>query len=133
MWIDGGRGVICRGPRGPEALLGFLETTVIEVDPVLTVDMLKEEVLLRYFASFKSRETDRIFLGTALRLIDPVPDVPDSEWVVQPTVFSTLTNTPIAVANRAQTWKDISHIPASELVDRKSLLDRKSLRNGWAR
>ena len=56
-------------------------------DPVVTVDILKEDVLLRHLASFKSREMDHLFMK-ALRALSWYEDnVP--EGISQPTVLCT--------------------------------------------
>jgi len=96
------------------------DLTLIQ-DPVLTVDILKEDVLLRYFASSKSNEMDHLFMEWALCFLSRYKVVP--EWVDRPTVICTLTNTPIAVANGA--WENLS--------DESRFLEQTSLGNGWTR
>ncbi|KAJ8092685.1 hypothetical protein PM082_007014 [Marasmius tenuissimus] len=118
LWIDGARGVICRGPEGPYAQ-GWHSCFRVD-EPVATVDLLKEDVLVRYLASFQARKVDENFVVGIMH--DKKTDdvyVPDS--VDRPTVFCTLTNTPIAIANNS--WRSAYD----------SLVERKSLGNGWTR
>ncbi|KAJ8092699.1 hypothetical protein PM082_007028 [Marasmius tenuissimus] len=119
LWIDGARGVICRGPEGP---YGGGCSWCIEVgEPVATVELLKPEVLVRYLASFKAWKVDEGFVGGIKeeRNRDDVY-VPDS--VDRPMVFCALTNTPIAVAN-TNIWTSRGD----------SLEERTLLGNGWTR
>ena len=94
-------------------------------DPVVIIDILKEDVLLRYFASFKSKEMDRLFMESALRFSLRQEDKDVPEWVCQPNVLCTLTNTPIAVANQPEVWEYTS--------DEGMLAEEESLGNGWTR
>ncbi|KAK1234749.1 hypothetical protein PQX77_002043 [Marasmius sp. AFHP31] len=117
LWMDCGRGVFCRGPPGPAslALLGGFRIG----DIPLEADFLREDVLLRFLASLKSKEVDHDViwqLTSGLRRLWP-----QSRRVSQPTVISRLTNTPIAVADN--TW-GIRH---------GNLSDVKSLENGLTR
>ncbi|KAJ8092680.1 hypothetical protein PM082_007009 [Marasmius tenuissimus] len=99
LWMDDATGVICRGPAGPRPGLtwwGFGKEDLW--DPVTTSDLLQEDVLLRYLASLKRRGIDRMFvldmhLARHNNALEPV------DKVDRPTVFDTLTSTPIAVAN----------------------------------
>ena len=96
-------------------------------NPVLTVEILKEDVLLRYLASFKLKEIDDVAMqSTGLGSECEVYDVP--EWVChcQPGILCTLTNTTIAVANRVNGWEDISG-------NSTNLVDDQCLGNGWLR
>ncbi|KAJ8089511.1 hypothetical protein PM082_014767 [Marasmius tenuissimus] len=61
-----------------------------------TSNLIQEETFLQFLASLKSKEADDVFV----RLIgDGHDDVDVPDLVDRPTVFSTLTKTPIAVAN----------------------------------
>ncbi|KAJ8092714.1 hypothetical protein PM082_007043 [Marasmius tenuissimus] len=118
LWMDTGRGVLCRGPKGPSHQYhGGLVYDRIE-NPVATADVFKEDVLIRYLASQNSGQIDRGFISGMFLDRDDV-DVP--EWVDRPTVFCTLTNTPIAVARNI--WSTSSD----------SLKERTYLGNGCAR
>ncbi|KAK1221012.1 hypothetical protein PQX77_016189 [Marasmius sp. AFHP31] len=84
--------------------------------------MLQEDVFLRFLASQKSKEVDWVFLETMWWYGDNDSDS-DDEGVPefdQPTIFSTLTATPIAVANHVWThgW---------------GFTERKALENGLTR
>ncbi|KAK1225138.1 hypothetical protein PQX77_011920 [Marasmius sp. AFHP31] len=117
LWIDNGRGIICRGPREP----GFRTRYMVahwfgESDVPLTTDLLQRDVLLRFAASLKSKEVD----GNVIHYAFPSSWADASVRVSQPTVISKLTNTPIAVANNA--WESTN-----------TLSDRKVLENGLTR
>ncbi|KAJ8092688.1 hypothetical protein PM082_007017 [Marasmius tenuissimus] len=116
--MDTGRGVLCRGPKGPShQYYGGLGCGEIE-NPVATADVFKEDVLTRYLASQNSEWIDRRFMRGMWLDWD---DVDAPEWIDRPTVFCTLTNTPIAVANSV--WEAIGD----------SLKERKLLGNGCTR
>ena len=92
--MDAARGVMCRGPQGPDVHLnGWFAR--LEGLPS-TVDLLQDDVFLRFLASRKSKEVDRAFLHVMWR--GYVTEVA-SEMCDRPTVISTLTQTPIAIAN----------------------------------
>ncbi|KAK1229426.1 hypothetical protein PQX77_007523 [Marasmius sp. AFHP31] len=114
LWMDCGRGVFCRGPPGP-ARAGWGRFRIGDLP--LAADLVREDVLLRFLASVKLKEVDHNvvwhLLSGGFR--------PPFRRVSQPTVISTLTNTPIAVANN--TW-GIRH---------GNLSDVKSLENGLTR
>ena len=93
--MDAGRGVICRGPEGPDPNIIGWGVEVPEVPS--TADLLQEDVFLRFLASRKSREVDRGVVDAIRWSYDVREDA--SERCDQPTVFSTLTQIPIAVAN----------------------------------
>ncbi|KAJ8092467.1 hypothetical protein PM082_023720 [Marasmius tenuissimus] len=120
LWLDGRRGVICRGPEGPHT--GLPRWTFEIEDPISSVDILKEDVLMRYLASFKSKAVDRRFVELeGFSRID-WPDPSDVLGRVdRPTVFCNITDAPIAVANNF--WES----------DEASLVERKSLEDGWTR
>ncbi|KAK1233605.1 hypothetical protein PQX77_003232 [Marasmius sp. AFHP31] len=118
LWMDCGRGAFCRGPPGP-AWAGWSCFRIGDIP--LEADFLREDVLLRFLASVKSKEVDHDVIWHLKprgwwRLWPP------SRRVSQPTVISTLTNTPIAVANN--TWSSSRH---------SNLSDVKSLENGLTR
>ncbi|KAK1229287.1 hypothetical protein PQX77_007654 [Marasmius sp. AFHP31] len=118
LWIDNGRGIICRGPPGPGFRTGYKPVHWFgESDVPLTTDLLQSDVLLRFAASLKSWEVDRY----VIRYTFPSTSADGSVRVSQPTVISKLTNTPIAVANNA--WKS----------DDDTLSDRKVLGDGLTR
>ncbi|KAK1224760.1 hypothetical protein PQX77_012320 [Marasmius sp. AFHP31] len=119
LWVDSGRGVICQGPEGPWSCIGWVGDEDLKAEKLpLTAEMLQEDVFLRFLASQKSREADRLFLMAA-----SWDDYDDDEGVPefdQPTIFSTLTKTPIAVANHVWT-------------SRKGFTEGKALENGLTR
>ncbi|KAK1225148.1 hypothetical protein PQX77_011930 [Marasmius sp. AFHP31] len=116
LWIDNGRGIICRGPQGP--WFGYIPLRWLgESDVPLTADLLQIDVLLRFLASLKLKEVDH----DVIRFASPLSWRDASVQVSQPTVISRLTNTPIAVANNA--WECLNN----------TLSDRKVLRNGLTR
>ncbi|KAK1233191.1 hypothetical protein PQX77_003667, partial [Marasmius sp. AFHP31] len=123
LWIDNARGVICRGPEGPEPYL-FGEDFGLD-GLVVTTDLLKEDTLTRYLANLKAKRTDLALVKCiSYGRDDPDDDDDDvgmSRSVDQPTVFRNLDNTTIAVAN--QTWASI----------RESLVERELLENGQFR
>ena len=105
--MDAGRGVICRGPEGPHPFIDFNLNLRVEELPS-TADLLQEDVFLRFLASQKSKEVDRgLVRDIPRRGVNLYP----SERCDQPTVFSTLTQTPIAVANNI--W-EVYYGPLSE-------------------
>ncbi|KAJ8089551.1 hypothetical protein PM082_014807 [Marasmius tenuissimus] len=116
LWMDSSRGVICRGPKGPYSQ--FLGDWLEFKDLPPTAELLQEDVLVRFLASHKSKEADDAFL-VAMCYAANDEDVP--ERVNRPTIFSTRTKTPIAVANNV--WKSF--------WDR--LVERTCLENGWTR
>ncbi|KAJ8093898.1 hypothetical protein PM082_009769 [Marasmius tenuissimus] len=116
LWLDTGRGMFCSGPPGPRSNLSAVVFN--DLDLPLTAELLQEDVLLGFLASVKSKQVDRV----VMRVITDSgvrSDVP--ERVSKPTVISTLTNTPIAVASNA--WESMSDC----------LSDRRVLENGLSR
>ncbi|KAK1235116.1 hypothetical protein PQX77_001667 [Marasmius sp. AFHP31] len=120
LWVDFARGVICRGPEGPWSIMGWTLWNEVEVEKLpLTAEMLQEDVFVRFLASQQSKQVDQAFL--LAMWADGVSDyegVPESRD--QPTIFSTLTKSPIAVANNV--W-----------VNGKGFTERKALENGLTR
>ncbi|KAK1219174.1 hypothetical protein PQX77_018108 [Marasmius sp. AFHP31] len=109
LWMDSARGVICCGPEGPYPYLPYSRLEIEDMPS--TVDLLQEDVCLRFMASCKSKQVDHKFvagIGSA------GSDVVVPESFDQPTVISALTQTPIAVGNHF--WKSIGC-----LVERKVL------------
>jgi len=100
--MDAGRGVICRGPEGPHPFIDFNLNLRVEELPS-TADLLQEDVFLRFLASQKSKEVHRGVVEAIAWSYDLREDA--SERCDQPTVFSTLTQTPIAVANNI--WEEV--------------------------
>ncbi|KAK1226505.1 hypothetical protein PQX77_010513 [Marasmius sp. AFHP31] len=111
LWMDPKRGMICHGPEGPFPNFGMGGLDIIENMPS-TVDLLQEDICLRFMASCKSREVDHIFVA-GIRSARRDVVVPES--FDQPTVISALTQTPIAVGNNI--WDD----PYGDFVERKVL------------
>ncbi|KAK1235114.1 hypothetical protein PQX77_001669 [Marasmius sp. AFHP31] len=118
LWVDSAQGVICQGPEGPRSNIGWMLVEVEAEKLPLTAEMLQEDVSMRFLASLKSKEVDRAFLMAMRWDITDDEDVPES--CDQPTIFSTLTKTPIAVANNIWTsgW---------------GFTERKALENGLTR
>ncbi|KAK1223951.1 hypothetical protein PQX77_013159 [Marasmius sp. AFHP31] len=117
MWLDPGKGVFCRGPPGPRLDREGLYFGD-EVQLPLTAELIQEDVLLRFLAALKSKDIDDVVIsGVAFSGASTI--VP--EGVLRPTVISTLTNTPIAIANSF--WESCYD----------SLSDRKLLGNGMVR
>ncbi|KAK1222951.1 hypothetical protein PQX77_014187 [Marasmius sp. AFHP31] len=121
LWMDTGKGVICRGPEGPSLIFPDLSFSI--EDPVITADILKEDVLMRYFANYGTQFMDRMFVRGISRVRY------DIEWsdhsmpglvVDTPTVLHALNKTLIAVANQA--WE--SH---------RGFEARNVLGTGWTR
>ncbi|KAK1215323.1 hypothetical protein PQX77_022070 [Marasmius sp. AFHP31] len=116
-WLDPARGVFCRGLPGPTPWLSFW--TFHNEELPLTAQLVQEDVLLRFLAGLKSKHVDDVvvrevaFSGASTR----VP-----ERVLRPTVISTLTNAPIAVANNFS-WTSLHD----------DLSDRRLLGNGMTR
>ena len=92
--MDAGRGIICRGPEGPYPLLPSWNSGGVSVPS--TVDLLQEDVFLRFLSGLKSKDVDR---GVALAMMYSWVNEDASEMCDQPTVISTLTQTTIALAN----------------------------------
>ncbi|KAK1217648.1 hypothetical protein PQX77_019696 [Marasmius sp. AFHP31] len=104
LWIDAGRGLICRGPPGPWISVENWDLQIKDLP--LTSELLREDVMLRFLASLKLREADcAVVVG--VNYFSRATVVP--RGVSQPTVISTLTNTPIAVANNL--WESKSDNP----------------------
>ncbi|KAK1220085.1 hypothetical protein PQX77_017165 [Marasmius sp. AFHP31] len=112
MWLDPRRGVFCRGLPGPTPWLrGW---TLDNEELPLTAELVQEDVLLRFLAGLKSKHVDDVVVkGVAYSGASTF--VP--ERVLRPTVISTLTNAPIAVANN--TWTSFH----GTLSDQKLLAD----------
>ncbi|KAK1216216.1 hypothetical protein PQX77_021160 [Marasmius sp. AFHP31] len=119
LWVDSGRGVICQGPEGPMSYIGWMEEEVEAENLPLTAEMLQEDFFLRFLASLKSKKFDRAFLYAMWwNGYDDDESVPES--FDQPTIFSTLTATPIAVANHVWT-------------SGRGFTEREVLENGFTR
>ncbi|KAJ8089576.1 hypothetical protein PM082_014832 [Marasmius tenuissimus] len=116
LWMDSSRGVICRGPKGPDSSIPADRFQLKDLPS--TAELLQEEVLVRFLASHKSKEADDAFMDAMnyARNYEVVP-----ERVDRPTIFSTQTKTPIAVANNA--WKSLED----------TLVERTCLENGLTR
>ncbi|KAK1215935.1 hypothetical protein PQX77_021447 [Marasmius sp. AFHP31] len=115
LWLDPGKGVFCRGLPGPTLRL---DSSRFENQLPLTAELIQEDVLLRFLAGLKSKPVDdTVVRGVAFSGASTL--VP--ERVLRPTVISTLTNAPIAVANN--TWTSFHG----------TLSDQKLLADGMAR
>ncbi|KAK1224522.1 hypothetical protein PQX77_012568, partial [Marasmius sp. AFHP31] len=103
VWIDSARGVMCRGPAGPDShIVGWSHRAIW--DAPFTVDFLQEDVVLCFFVSKKLREVDRTtisWIAAGNAYPGYVPELVNPHTVE---VISTLSNTPIAIAARHQTW-----------------------------
>ncbi|KAK1217679.1 hypothetical protein PQX77_019658 [Marasmius sp. AFHP31] len=118
LWVDSGRGVFCQGPEGPRSNIRWMDEEVEAENLPLTAEMLQEDVFLRFLASLKSEQADWAFLDAMWRNGDGDDEgVPEFD---QPTIFSTLTATPIAVANNV--WTSF-----------RGFTERKALENGLTR
>jgi len=119
--MDAARGVICRGPLGPYPHLAVWD---VEFDDVpSTVDLLQEDVFLRFLASVKSTQVDRKFVevigqGYVTKHASEI----SSDDTDRPTVFSTLTQTQ-AIAVKNNVWESFHG----------NLSGRKLLENGVTR
>ena len=121
--MDCSRGIICRGPEGPEPNIhvdgdGFQVLSEDIHDPATTVDLLKDDILLRYLASFESKTVDEEFVS-GLQMDWDEEEVP--AWVGQPSIVCKSINAPVAVVDR--TWRS----------QEDSLVEREVLGNGWIR
>ncbi|KAK1223661.1 hypothetical protein PQX77_013463 [Marasmius sp. AFHP31] len=102
LWVDSARGVICQGPEGTWSRIGWRGVKVEVEELPLTAEMLQEDVFTRFLASLKSKEADWAFLW-AMRMDSNDDDEGVPELFNQPTIFSTSTATPIAIANNVWT------------------------------
>ncbi|KAK1217993.1 hypothetical protein PQX77_019344 [Marasmius sp. AFHP31] len=125
VWIDSARGIICRGPAGPySGMQGWSRGDNMGLEDVpSTVDFLQEDVVLRFFASQKSREVDETFIlwmATDKTHPDYVPELVNPHAAE---VVSAVSDTPIAIATyHYQTW-----------VGTDNILERTLLENGLCR
>ncbi|KAK1226381.1 hypothetical protein PQX77_010643 [Marasmius sp. AFHP31] len=116
LWMDSARGVICCGPQGPYPYLPYSRLEIKDMPS--TVDLLQDDVCLRFIASCKSKEVDHVFVE-GIRSAGGDVGVP--ELFDQPTVISALTQTPIAIGNNF--WESTFN----------NLLERKVLESGLMR
>ncbi|KAK1217451.1 hypothetical protein PQX77_019888 [Marasmius sp. AFHP31] len=117
MWLDLGKGVFCHGPPGPDPrTFGW----IFRDELPLTAELVQEDVLLRFLVGLKSKRVDDVVVkGIAF---SGASTFAMPERVLRPTVISTLTNAPIAVANNSG-WTSLQ----------SSLSHRTSLADGMAR
>ncbi|KAK1234578.1 hypothetical protein PQX77_002220, partial [Marasmius sp. AFHP31] len=116
LWLDSGKGVFCRGLPGPQPRLSIWIFGREQLP--LTAELIQEDVLLRFLAGLKLKDVDDVVVrGVAFS----GPSTFAREPVLWPTVISTLTNAPIAVANN--TWTSFHD----------NLSDQKVLGNGLTR
>ncbi|KAJ8087464.1 hypothetical protein PM082_006294 [Marasmius tenuissimus] len=118
LWVDSTRGEICRGPEGPKSDIEWDPWGLKVENLPLTSELLQEDVFMRFLASQKSKEFDEVFVRAIGYHADCDVNVPESFH--RPTIFSTLTATPIAFANNIWTGGD-------------SIVERKALENGLTR
>ncbi|KAK1223199.1 hypothetical protein PQX77_013922, partial [Marasmius sp. AFHP31] len=116
MWIDPTRGVVCRGPKGPDSYVYGDELEFEDLPP--TTELLQEEILVRFLASQRLKEADDAFMDAMYHASND-EEVP--ERVDRPTILSALTKTPIAIANSV--WTSLT----------SDLVERTCLENGWTR
>ncbi|KAK1217992.1 hypothetical protein PQX77_019343 [Marasmius sp. AFHP31] len=125
LWIDSARGIICRGPAGPDSEIEVRLYREIG-DAPSTVDLLHEDVFLRFLASKKSKELDRLFIDGWTSINRTFRrKMPESVNPNAAQVFSTLKNAPIAIAHHDLAWNNSS--------DHSALLDQTLLKNGLTR
>ncbi|KAJ8079206.1 hypothetical protein PM082_021706 [Marasmius tenuissimus] len=117
LWLDAGRGVICRGPPGPEPMLAVGGIHGIGELPLAT-ELLREDVLLRFLASLKSKKVWKVILAS---VILGTQGAAEPGQLSRPVVISTLTDTFISIANNV--WES----------DKINLSGRKFLDNGLTR
>ncbi|KAK1221296.1 hypothetical protein PQX77_015896 [Marasmius sp. AFHP31] len=121
LWMDPARGAICQGPDGPHdglPLAGYVPISDLKLPS--TVDLLQEDVFLRFLASQNSREVDDAFISAIHECWHQRKDVP--KFVSQPTLFSALTQAPIAFVFASYPWKSYC-----------GLVEQKELENGLTR
>ncbi|KAK1220259.1 hypothetical protein PQX77_016995 [Marasmius sp. AFHP31] len=120
LWMDALRGTFCWGPPGPYPGHELRLAPFDIEDLPSTVELVHEDVLLRFLASRKSMKVDRDIVEAIT--IDSISEGRDAQVdITQPTAVSTLTNTPIAAAD---------NILQSKVI---CLSDRKSLKHGLTR
>ncbi|KAK1216168.1 hypothetical protein PQX77_021221 [Marasmius sp. AFHP31] len=129
LWLDPGKGVFCRGLPGPTLRLGNWIFHSEELP--LTAELVQEDVLLRFLAGLKSKHVDDVVVRE-VAFSGASTLVP--ERVLRPTVISTLTNAPIAVANNTWTshWNSLSHRKLlADGMTRFTLADGDNLQLKW--
>ncbi|KAJ8087500.1 hypothetical protein PM082_006331 [Marasmius tenuissimus] len=118
LWVDSTRGEICLGPEGPESGIEWDGWDFEMENLPLTSELLQEDVFMRFLASQESKEADQVFVWAICGRSEHDVNVPES--CHRPTIFSTLTATPIAFANNVWTSNE-------------SFVERKVLENGLTR
>ncbi|KAK1228048.1 hypothetical protein PQX77_008927 [Marasmius sp. AFHP31] len=126
LWVDPTRGVICRGPSGPpDSKVRWRRKTRLGgvKNLPLTTDLLQGDVFLRFLASQKnSKDVDQLVVQAMWEsYIISWETVGMHDPFNQPIVFSTLTQTPIAIVYSP--WEN----------RRGNLVEKKVLENGWTR
>ena len=112
--MDTGRGMFCRGPLGPDTYLNA--TSYSTGDLPLTANIVQEDVLLRFLATLKSKSIDRDVIVGIRSTSDPGPVLVVKRFS-QPTIFSTSTDTPIAISNNAWGSFNSDHLSGRYLLD----------------
>ncbi|KAJ8087487.1 hypothetical protein PM082_006318 [Marasmius tenuissimus] len=115
LWVDSTRGEIVLGPEGPKSDIKWNRWDFKMENLPLTSELLQEDVFMRFMAS---QEADLAFVFAISVHVDCDVNVPESFH--RPTIFSTLTATPIAFANNVWTG-------------RKGAVERKVLEKGLTR
>ncbi|KAK1225546.1 hypothetical protein PQX77_011516 [Marasmius sp. AFHP31] len=118
--MDPARGAICQGPEGPSVNPYSEYAPIRNLKLPSTADLLQEDVFLRFLASQNSREVDDAFISAIHECGRRSEDVP--EFVSQPTIFSALTQAPIAFVFASYPWKSY-----------RGLVEQKELENGLTR
>ncbi|KAK1226438.1 hypothetical protein PQX77_010602 [Marasmius sp. AFHP31] len=105
LWMDPARGNLCRGPVGPSLNFpgGYHSAISTRTGPVPSaIELLQEDIFLRFLANSKSNDLDHLVISAislgSLGLRGGFKRI--ALAVSQPTVFSTVTNEPIAIANQ---------------------------------
>ncbi|KAL0564478.1 hypothetical protein V5O48_017568, partial [Marasmius crinis-equi] len=122
LWIDPHRGVLCRGPEGPEAKSWVWTHISFEdsMDTPSSVELLRDEICTRFLVGLESKVVDRRvvsglwFAHSDYSVIEVVEKshprdcfwepIVDHFKVTRPTVVLTLTNTLVAVQTQTLDW-----------------------------
>ncbi|KAL0567835.1 hypothetical protein V5O48_014156, partial [Marasmius crinis-equi] len=121
IWIDGTKGVLCRGPAGPDCDIpaGFFKQKHLPS----SVELLRDDNCLRFLASLGSKSVDREVLDFIVECGTSVVEVPEVE-VHQPTFFSPSMNASVAVGGGL--WKVNKSI--KDCLSRREVMENKAIR-----